>query len=376
MEGPWRPTFTPSRAQTDVSRTSTSLTYPTPTQHSSGYSSTFTPKAISPPDHLSNFSTQSISTTSWPSAGSPVVNCHADRTAGGTCTSVYNTHHDSPNIDKPSSISEETIPVSGIPGNVHPGPGEPKVSLGNPQNPRPDFESQSHLAAPTGTSQPDPASDDHSAHNNPIINPGTFSQVSVGLMDQQQSAPDRGGGRQTLLTESQSAPVDGDSISGSQASGSQNRDSQVHSTGISNPREPGQIFDSLAPLPPSKVVVGPFTTDFTPPQSCTTLGHFAAFVTDPPLKARWTFKRGQLCADVDIADGCLPTQFMETFSQKLGSGNQLETIPVFSPGDRCPVGYEGACTMVPQTQMTDLQGKTLAWAALRYGEMAIGCCPR
>ncbi|CEJ83169.1 hypothetical protein VHEMI03190 [[Torrubiella] hemipterigena] len=258
----------------------------------------------------------------------------------------YLTTYTKTNID--GSYSTIVGPVPAKPGNGHPNPEEPGILSEGLQGPQPSIE-------------------------------GTLPLASVTVTGQQLVAPESGIGHQTTVAESRFATLHGASISGKQVIGSQSADSHIQSTSVSNIRVVGQVFDSLVPLPASKVVVGPLTTDFTPPQSCTTLGKFADYRADtsaePSLSVIWTFKRGRLCADVQIADGCLPSQFIQTFSQKLGGGHQLETIPVYSPGDRCPVGYEGACTMVPQTQMTDLQGKTLAWAALQYGEMAIGCCP-
>lgn len=330
------------------------------------------PLASLPPTYTTDISNNPdpVTTISSLTRAAPTIRPAVDATIRVSMSSQSAPLHDtSIGVNADQTAPKTMVQAPPASGSPIPGSGSPKVI--GPAQLQPGDSTEAGLH--------DSSSGDHSVHNNAAIDPDDSRNVSsAGHERPTILGPDTA--RQTSPTELQPTLLTAAAISVKQSNDSHGRGPKVVPASTSNIRVSGQVFDSVAPFPASTVLVGPLTTDFTPPESCTTLGHFTAFNAtgnkDASLDIVWAFERGQLCADVAIADGCLPSKYMEKFSQNLGTANYLETIPVFSPGDRCPIGYEGACTMVPQTEMADPQGKTLAWAALQEGDMAIGCCPR
>lgn len=171
-------------------------------------------------------------------------------------------------------------------------------------------------------------------------------------------------------------------------------DQSVHSTSIPpasvtsstylaiTQRPPNQVLSSIDAFPPTFVAVAPLTTDFRPPATCASLGQFKNFVESPETSVSaphniFTWKYGQSCGpSSSIGADCLPFPFAQSLTKFAGTVGFATTLPVFSPADRCPQGYTGACTMVPTQNTADPKGSTLEWPALGSTQVAFGCCPR
>src|SRR4051794_12868376 len=122
----------------------------------------------------------------------------------------------------------------------------------------------------------------------------------------------------------------------------------------------------------SRANLGPLTMVYTPPASCFT----------PWVRAYHNYyiaNYGQICWTGEgpsyyVAELCYPLLLGSTHNQ------QVNVIPIFSPGFSCPSGFTPACTVTrgasetsPLSTGTDY---TVQWSILDPGETAVNCCPR
>lgn len=114
---------------------------------------------------------------------------------------------------------------------------------------------------------------------------------------------------------------------------------------------------------------GPLTATFTPSATCTEIQVVAmAGSTDPwtlILSYAGDYKVG---ATLMRKENCLPTRFDEV------NGNGV--LPVFSPGNGCPVGYGSACAIVTPGAAITAGSVVQGWDRLPIDKTAVGCCPR
>ncbi|KAK2608990.1 hypothetical protein QQS21_002470 [Conoideocrella luteorostrata] len=109
--------------------------------------------------------------------------------------------------------------------------------------------------------------------------------------------------------------------------------------------------------------LGPLTTTYTPPSSCSSLKTFG-----DGLGSHW-FTYGYVSKDNEVksAENCVPSYYQG----KLPRGARQ----VFSPGNACPVGYGPSCTAVASGATIAIAPTVILWDDLKSGETAIACCP-
>ena len=137
--------------------------------------------------------------------------------------------------------------------------------------------------------------------------------------------------------------------------------------------------------------LGPLTTVFTPPDSCTTLiyAESDANLTDAfPQTSFDRFVYAATCGTVfanayGVGPDCVPSKYGEAYN-KIVESSSLETVmwPVYSPGLHCPAGYYSACAFskplrsaTPGSQTTDTFS-SMMYSLVQPGEVAFACCPR
>ena len=126
----------------------------------------------------------------------------------------------------------------------------------------------------------------------------------------------------------------------------------------------------------SRTILGPLTTTFTPPPSCSIIYSQSVFLSS------WSpnFQRGAVCtaipangdAGVYFDPSCYPSATAPTQDVMAG-------FP-YSPGFICPAGYSTACMAAKLSNglpSTIPQGTSFDFpVSLRAAETAVGFCPR
>lgn len=138
------------------------------------------------------------------------------------------------------------------------------------------------------------------------------------------------------------------------------------------------------------VNLGPLTTTFTPPNSCSSLtlayvGHIRG-QTDV-----FQFDYGRTCnfdnrREIDTA--CLPARYGVAYRNLEEAAEPNDAVlPVFSPATICPAGYTSACSFngqtttgtAPPSDETPVTGDMFGFTMSRIlgsEQAAVGCCQR
>ncbi len=115
---------------------------------------------------------------------------------------------------------------------------------------------------------------------------------------------------------------------------------------------------------------GPLRTLFSPLPSCSEILLYEISALPPDSQTIAFIYAGGYDTSVGatVRDKCLPSKFNE--------GHMLGSMPVFSPGRICPVGYGPSCTIVAPGATIAAATTVQIWDKLPIEETAIGCCPR
>lgn len=150
---------------------------------------------------------------------------------------------------------------------------------------------------------------------------------------------------------------------------------------------PGRTAQSIYPT----VNLGPLTTTFTAPSSCSSYTMaYRGHVRGQTMV--YQFDYGKTCGfdDRRVVDAaCLPPRYAAAYNNMDGATNEENVVyPVFSPASICPVGYSSACGFAgPTTTGTasagaetapitgDRFGFTMS-RVLASGQIGVGCCRR
>ena len=127
--------------------------------------------------------------------------------------------------------------------------------------------------------------------------------------------------------------------------------------------------------PTTRSILGPLTTTFTVPESCTSLG---AFGTGPSAQS---FYLGVGCSNSSVTDAttCWPPPTTSLKPTVLNNDNKLNGLGAYSPGLYCPSGYVTACAQQKDAQGNDKPPTSTTSYSFQFpitsSETAIGCCP-
>lgn len=124
--------------------------------------------------------------------------------------------------------------------------------------------------------------------------------------------------------------------------------------------------------------LGPLTTTFTPPATCSTIGVVSGY----PNKVGW---RACQCITSGIfsAGGTVETAYHGSIwndytCRPSSTQKEIQQTGFYSPGIICPIGHYQACTsaVLSNGEPSPIKGSSFSFAfPLEAGETAVGCCP-
>ncbi len=135
-------------------------------------------------------------------------------------------------------------------------------------------------------------------------------------------------------------------------------------------------------MPTERTNLGPLTTTFSAPSSCSLVdGSFTK--TGGGLNGVVGYACRAVAGNGQIF-GADPACFPNSLAAYISTGDKwLTSIAVYSPGSICPNGFSSACTMTrsandepPTTGRLFQTASRAMFNILEIGETAIGCCPK
>ena len=122
---------------------------------------------------------------------------------------------------------------------------------------------------------------------------------------------------------------------------------------------------------PSRSIIGPLTTTFTPPSHCSEVG-LGRFADGYGVLSAWVAMVGVVSSGNNFPtndDRCWPSATRISSQDAQGWG-------IYSPGLICPAGYTTACTSAPAISNWRSSEGFEFMSPVLPGETAAGCCPR
>lgn len=135
------------------------------------------------------------------------------------------------------------------------------------------------------------------------------------------------------------------------------------------------------------VNLGPLTSTFTPPLSCSSLTLSSSFTLRNHMD-RIVFNYGRRCLGVveatpKVDEPCYPPRYGAAF-ERLQRLTRNNVYPVFSPASICPSGYTSACGFTSSNATIAIASaenvvnefEMMMNTLLEETQTAIACCPR